>query len=274
MVFAQTERGGRPNVAAPENCIGCGHCVAACPTASVDHGLFPKERVHPVDRTALPSPDQLMMLLRARRSNRDLTRKPVPREYLVRILEAAHRAPTASNLQQVGFTVLTEPAQLRFAIEYTLRFCRRMLHLLEMPLLGPAVRRMVPGGDRYRATFRRLIEEYERHGRDRILRGATALILIHTPRSSRFGSTDCQLAYQNGSLMAEALGVSQIYTGFLCTAVRSDKKNRLARAFGIDGTIHAGMALGIPAEPFPNYIDKKPIEASFPADGQTMHNSL
>lgn len=261
MVFSQAEGDGRPNVAAPQNCIGCGHCVAACPTASVEHSLFPKERVHPVDRASLPTPDQLMMLIKARRSNRDLSRKAVPREYIDKILEAAHRAPTASNLQQVGFTVLTNPAHLRYAIEYTLHYCRRMLRLLDMPLLGPVLRRMVPGGDRYRGTFRRLIEEYEQRGHDRILRGGTALILIHTPRSSRFGSTDCQLAYQNGSLMAEALGVSQIYTGFLCTAIHADKKNRLAQAFGIDGTIHAGMALGIPTAPFPNYIDKKPISA-------------
>lgn len=268
MVFAQERPGERPEVAAPENCIGCGHCVAVCPTGSVLHELFPKERVHGIDRSALPSPEQLLLLLRARRSNRDLKKEPVPREYLEQIVEAAHRAPTASNLQQVGFTVATDPEQLRFAIEYTLDFCRRMMRLLEMPLLGPIVRRFVKGADRYRATFRRLIEEYEQHGRDRILRGATALILIHAPRENRFGAIDCQLAYQNGSLMAEALGISQIYTGFLYTAIRSDRKNRLARAFGIDGTIHAGMALGIPACRFPNYIDKKPAEVSFP-----MHNS-
>lgn len=260
LVFGQEKAGADVEVAAPENCIVCGHCAAACPTGAVVHAEFPADKVHPVDRTQLPTPDQLMLLCKARRSNRALSRKPVPQELLDRILEAAHAAPTASNMQQVGYTVLTDPADLRFVVEHTLGFCRRMLRLLEMPVLGPVVRRFVPAAGRYRLTFRRLLDEYEQQGRDRILRGATALVLIHTPAKNRFGAIDCQLAYQNGSLMAEALGVSQIYTGFVLTASRADKKNRLARRFGIDGTIHAGMALGMPEFLFPNRIDKKPLD--------------
>lgn len=261
-VFGQKKAGADVTVDAPENCIGCGHCAAACPTAAMRHSEFPPEKVHPVDRTQLPTPEQLMLLCKARRSNRVLSRKPVPQELLDRILEAAHTAPTASNMQQVEFTVLTDPADLRFVVEQTLGFCRRMLHLLEMPVLGALVRKAVKGSERYRQTFRRLIDEYEQHGRDRVLRGATALIFIHTPTGNRFGAIDCQLAYQNGSLMAEALGVSQIYTGFVLTAYNADKKERLARRFGIEGTIHAGMALGMPEFLFPNSIDKKPLVAT------------
>ena len=261
-VFGQEKPGGEVRVAAPENCIGCGHCAAACPAGAVEHSDFPADKVHPVDRAQLPTPEQLLLLCKARRSNRALSRRPVPREAIARILEAAHCAPTASNMQQVSFTVLTDPADLRAVVEHTLDFCRRMLRLLEMPVVGPVVRKAVKGAERYRLTFRRLIDEYDRHGRDRILRGATALIFIHTPAANRFGAIDCQLAYQNGSLMAETQGVSQIYTGFVLTALRSDKKNRLARRFGIEGTIHAGMALGMPEFAFPNYIDKRPLDAA------------
>ncbi len=261
-VFGQEKAGATVTVDTPDNCIGCGHCAAACPTAAMQHAEFPPEKVHPIDRTQLPSHEQLLLLCKARRSNRALTRKPVPQELLDRILEAAHTAPTASNLQQVSYTVLTDPNDLRFVVEQTLGFCRHMLRLLEMPVLGPVVRRFVKGADRYRLTFRRLIDEYDRHGRDRILRGATALIFIHTPADNRFGAIDCQLAYQNGSLMAESLGVSQIYTGFVLTAYNADRKHRLARRFGIEGTIHAGMALGMPEFAFFNYIDKKPLDAA------------
>ncbi len=262
LVFGQEQAGADVRITAPENCIVCGHCVAACPATAVVHSEFPADKVHPVDRAQLPSPEQLLLLCKARRSNRALARKPVPQEFVDRILEAAHAAPTASNLQQVGYTVLTAPDDLRFVVEYTLDFCLRILRLLEMPVLGPVIRRFVKGSDRYRQTFHRLIDEYERQGRDRILRGATALVLIHTPEENRFGAIDCQLAYQNGSLMAEALGVSQIYTGFVLTASHADKKNRLARRFGIRGKIHAGMALGMPEFLFPNSIDKRPLDAA------------
>lgn len=260
LVFGQEKAGAAVTVEAPENCIVCGHCAAVCPASAVSHSEFPPEKVHPVDPAQLPAPDQLLLLCKARRSNRVLTADPVPPESIDRILEAAHAAPTASNLQQVSYTVLTDPDDLRFVIEYTLGFCRRMLRLLEMPLLGFFVRRVVKGADRYRLSLRRLIDEYEQEGRDRVLRGATALIFIHTPAGSRFGTVDAQLAYQNGSLMAESLGVSQIYTGFVLTAAWADRKRGLARHFGIEGTIQAGMALGMPAFRFPNRIDKKPID--------------
>lgn len=262
MVFEQPETGGRPIVAAPENCIECTHCVAACPVGAVLHACFPRERIRRIDRSQLPSAEGLMLLMKSRRSNRDLTKRSVPAEHIDRILEAARYAPTASNLRQVGFTVVTDPAKLHRVIEYTLDFCRRMLRLLEMPVAGPVIRRFVKGADRYRMTFRRLIDEYEQHGRDRILRGATVLIFFHAPAGNRFGGIDCQLAYQNGSLMAEALGVSQIYTGFVYTAIRSDRKNRLAKELGIDGEIHAGMALGMPVGPFPNYVEKEAFGAA------------
>ena len=258
-VFGQEKAGAAVTVDAPESCIGCGHCAAACPAAAMQHAGFPPEKVHSVDRSQLPAPEQLMLLCRARRSNRALSRRPVPSEAIDRILDAAHCAPTASNMQQVAFTVLTDPADLRFVVEYTLGFCRRMLRLLEMPVLGALVRKCVKGAGRYRHSMRRLIDAYELQGCDRVLRGATALIFIHTPADSRFGAIDCQLAYQNGSLMAEALGVSQIYTGFVLTALRADRKNRLARHFAIGGTIHAGMALGMPEFAFPNYIDRQPL---------------
>ena len=106
-----------------------------------------------------------------------------------------------------------------------------------------------------------LISEFDK-GNDLILRGATAVILIHTPSESRFGCQDANLAYQNGSLMAESLGVAQFYTGFVCSAVEQDRNRRLAKMLGISGKIRAGMALGIPAFRYPNYIDRKDINVT------------
>ena len=76
---------------------------------------------------------------------------------------------------------------------------------------------------------------------------------------SRFGAEDGNLAYENASLMAEALGVSQIYMGFVLTAVRQDRKAKLAAMLGLDDRrICAVMALGMPQFRYPNYIDRAP----------------
>ena len=96
-----------------DRCIGCGHCVDVCPTGSVIHSDFPPQRVHTVNTGRLPAPEQVLELIRSRRSNRALTPRPIPDEALQRIVEAARYAPTASNSRQVSFTLVTRPEQLR-----------------------------------------------------------------------------------------------------------------------------------------------------------------
>lgn len=244
-----------------QGCICCGHCTAACPTDSVIHSDFPQETIHKIDYAALPTPEQLLLLSRVRRSNRAFSGKPIPAGSIELILEAAHRAPTASNMQQVEFTLVTDPALLRAISNYTVDLFSSIVRKLTNPLLKPILKLIIPGVYNYLPAFDRLMQEWA-NGNDMVLRGATAVIFIHTPGESRFGCQDANLAYQNGSLMAESLGVSQFYTGFVCSAYEQDKSKKLTELLGINGKIHAGMALGMPSFRFPNYIDKKAIKVN------------
>ena len=240
-------------------CIICGHCVAVCPSDAITHGSFPPSKVHRTDSSGLPSPDSLMLLCRSRRSNRGFNAEPVPVDKLSLILDAAHTAPTASNRQEVYFTLITDKEMLDKVVDYTMTSFASVIKKLKNPFLWPLLRRLMPANYKMLPRMERLLKEYKK-GNDPILRDAAALILIYTPSTNRFGRDDANLAYQNGSLMAESLGVAQFYTGYICTAIRRDRKNRLAAMLGIDGTIHAGMALGMPDFTYPKYIDRKEIE--------------
>lgn len=241
------------------SCIACGHCVAACPTCSVLHSEFPAEKIHKIDYTQMPTPEQMMLLCKVRRSNRTISTKPVSAEILDSILEAAHRAPTATNSQSVSFTLITNPQKLRQVSDFTIGIFDGILKKLQNPFLRPILKPFLSDIYRYLPVFERLKREHEA-GDDPILRKATALILIHTPESNRFGCEDANLAYQNGSLMAECLGVSQIYMGFVLSAIKQENKGTLAKSLGIDGRIRAIMALGMPSFRYPNYVDRKDIE--------------
>lgn len=92
-------------------------------------------------------------------------------------------------------------------------------------------------------------------GHDNVLRKATAVILISTRRNEMMSSADAQLAYQNASLMAESLGVAHFYLGYLCAALRL-APGKLEGSLGISGTVHAAMAIGMPAMRFDKYIDR------------------
>lgn len=245
-------------IESPKGCISCGHCVAVCPTASVIHSEFPAARVHPIDYALYPTAEQTMLLIKARRSNRVFSNKPIPTASLDLILEAGHRAPTASNQQQVGFTLITEPEHIRMIINFTVETFNDAAKKLKNPFLKPILKRMMPMAYRYLPVLERMKSELQK-GNDPILRKATAVILIHSPKSNSFGVEDSNLAYQNASLMAETLGISQFYTGFVLMATRQDKKGKLAKLLGIDEKVCAGMALGMPQFRYSNYIDRKDI---------------
>lgn len=262
MILQHSQNGAGIEVKEVQNCIVCGHCVAVCPTTAVEHSEFPAEKVHGFEYGGYPSPEQMLLLCRARRSNRAFSAQPVPEELLKQILEAAHRAPTASNAQQIAFTVVTDPERLRAITEFALGVFRAALKKMKNPVLTPLVRLLMPDAFRYVPVFERLLREDAR-GNDLILRKAKAVIFIHAPRESRFGYQDANLAYQNGSLMAECLGVSQFYTGFVCSAIEQEKQGSLEKSLGIDGKIFAGMALGMPAFRYGNYIDRKDIQVKW-----------
>lgn len=240
------------------SCIACGHCVDICPTGAVRHSEFPAEKVHLIDYAQLPTPEQMMLLCKARRSNRTITSKPIPASMLNQILEAAHRAPTATNAQMVSFTLVTDPRVLRQVSDFTINTFDGLCKILGNPVAKLILKPFLGDVYKYVPVFERLKRDHAA-GEDPILRKATALLVIHTPKSNRFGCEDANLAYQNASLMAECLGVSQVYMGFVLTAIKQ-KKSAFAQLLGIDGTTHAIMALGMPLHRYPRYVDRKEIE--------------
>lgn len=257
-IFIQDENSKAVKTQFVDSCIVCGHCVAVCPEDAVRHSEFSAEKVHHIDYSQLPTPQQMMLLCKTRRSNRVFSSKQISVDSLNMILEAAHRAPTGSNVQHVRFLTITNPEKLNQITGFTLDVFGGVLKKLKPPLIKPLIKYIMPDALRYIPVFERLINDHQKGG-DGILRKATAVIFMYTPKGARMGSIDANLAYQNGSLMAESLGVNQFYTGFVLNASKM-KKGKLEDLLGIEGEIHAGMALGMPAFRFPNYIDRKEID--------------
>lgn len=245
----------------PKGCISCGHCVAVCPSGAITHSEFPEGKVHDFDRSGFPDPDSVELLLKARRSNRAFSGREIPETHLRRIVEAAHRAPTASNLQQVGIIVVTDPEKLKQISEATVGKLYSLARLLACPPVKAVLKKIMPGNYKYLPSFLKMKSSLD-SGKDPILRGAKAAIFFVTPKKCRFGRQDSNLAYQNASIMAESLGVAHFYTGFVCSVADMDSR-RIGTILGISGTIHAGMALGMPAFCFEKYIDRKDADVRY-----------
>jgi nitroreductase len=196
-----------------------------------------------------------MLLVRARRSNRAMTNKEIPQDFLNQIVEAAYRAPTASNLQQVRMLLITDKDILHKISSFTIFAFHSVVKLVDNMLGRFIFKKFMPDTYKYLPAFRKMKAEFDK-GTDFILRDSTALLLIYTPKNARFGCEDANLAYQNASLMAECLGVSQFYTGFVLSGAKM-KKGKLEKLLGIEGKVQAGMALGMPAFRYLKYVDRK-----------------
>lgn len=240
------------------SCIGCGHCVCVCQDDAISHNLFPKSAIHPFNKNDYPTSDSLNILMKSRRSNRSMGKTAIPKEKLNAIIDAAYRAPTASNKQGLEFTLVQNEKNLKLITQFTLDVFGQIIKLFDNIIVRPIVKRTMPGVYRYVPTLKKIGDQYYNHGNDLILRNATAVLLISAPKNSQFGAEDTNLALQNASLMAQSLGVANIYMGFVLTATRQ-KKGKLEKKLGINGKIGAILALGIPNVQYVNYVDRNPV---------------
>lgn len=236
------------------DCIGCGHCVDVCPSGAFLHTDFTGDRIRTVRKELLPSPESLMELIRSRRSNRTITAAPIPRTSLDMIMEAARYAPTAENSRRVCLTLITDDTALQAVEASVIGMFMKLARIMLFPpirmVMRPFLRELY---DRVPALME--MDRQFRQGRRPSICDATALLVISAPKGYDFGSQDCNLAYQNSSLMAESLGVSQIYMGFVQTAMFLMGTRRAARILGIPKghKAFAIMGLGMPAFKYGRY---------------------
>ena len=107
-------------------CIGCGQCMAFCPTAAcVAPGLDPAQ-CRPLRHDLQPAAEQVEELIFARRSVRVFKETPLPRDVLLRLLDATRFAPTAKNAQPLRWIVLESRPQTKRLAELVVNWMRRL----------------------------------------------------------------------------------------------------------------------------------------------------
>ena len=251
------EQDAVPSLRHPEVCIGCGHCVDVCPTGAYVHTDFPADSIHDINRNILPDHETLMELIRSRRSNRTIIATPIPQRSLDMIQEAARYAPTAQNSRQVHIHLITDDEALlkveTATINYFMSLARFMLLPPVKAIMRPFLRKLY---DEVPALM--AMNEQFKKGQRPCICNCTALLILSAPKGYSFGAQDCNLAYQNSSLMAESLGVSQIYMGFVQTAMFMMGCKRAAKVLGIPKghKAFAIMGLGIPAFKYAKYTTR------------------
>jgi nitroreductase len=250
-----------------EGCIACGHCLAICPQDAIRHSEFPSTAIQAIQAEEVPTTEQVMTLIKTRRSIRAFRDKPLPKETIERIIDGARFAPSGHNSQSTQYLVVQDKAVLNqvsaMVIEYLKFEIRRFANPLFRTLALLADREKTESGLHEIPRFKQMTRSFE-SGADPILNGAPALLVFHAPRTVGFADVNAQLALQNASLVAHALGIGHFYTGWVLAPCRAPMarawNRRLPSLIGMPpgNELYGALALGYPIPRFKNLIERTP----------------
>lgn len=244
-------------------CILCGHCVAVCPPGAISHSALGSEGFDDIPRESRLDLDNLRAFLRRRRSVRAYRDQSVPRSVLEELVEVARFVPTASNQQNVAFTIVDGRATIRRLADLTVDFYDRQLQGLREPSAVEALRATM-SAEELRSTLNsiprleRLVSAYRR-GEDVLLWNAPVVLVAHAPKADYFGRDNCLFALYALMLAATARGVGTCLMGFVLRAVQQDGAIAEVLSLPPDQMAHAVLVAGYPRYEYSRLVPRKPI---------------
>ncbi|MBI9075236.1 MAG: nitroreductase family protein [Desulfatibacillum sp.] len=224
-----------PGPGLEQTCLGCGHCVAVCPTGALTHRDVPLEDCPEIRKDLVINQDQAEQFLRSRRSIRVYKDKSAPREVLQQLVDMAHYAPTAHNDQEVHFTVIEDKEEVKMLTGMVIDWMRATLKADKA--LGEKM------------FFHMFVGAWDM-GFDALCRSAPHMVLAHTEHGkspfSHYYPVDCASALAYLELAAPTLGLGTYWNGMFMAAALSCEPLRKALNLPKDHRLNGVLMLGYP----------------------------
>lgn len=215
------------------HCIECGHCYAICPAQAVSMPGYDERDCGSVVSMEEIDSVTLLAAMKSRRSIRQFKQLPVEQERIDMILQAGRYCPTATNSQNVAYTVLGSQQD---AIE---KLCIELLRKGQK--IASPVSKFVRNA--------KIDDQF-------LFKGAPLVIVV----SGTYG-VDASLASSYMELMAESLGLGVMYSGFFVAAAKlSGKVGKLLNLPPKHKPITC-MVIGYPDVTYQRIPPRKPLKA-------------
>ncbi len=256
-----------------EQCFSCGHCQAVCPVEAVsmdelisDFNFSTFTELRGVVKPGAGKVADLVALMRSRRSYRRYRAETVPLNFLEDLVKIGTTAPSGTNSQSWGFSILPERNDVLMLGNLTADYYRNLNRQARNGILRFLVKLFARDklGIYYRSYYDSIAEalrEWDEDGKDRLFHGAAAAILVTGRRGASCPAEDALLATQNILLAAHAMGLGSCLIGFAVEAMR--RSSSMKRAMEIDDSeeIYSVIALGYPDVKYHRPADRKTVVA-------------
>jgi nitroreductase len=247
-------------------CIGCGHCMAICPEGAITisgRELSADSLFELPAKESVANYDQLHNLYKIRRSLREFKNKPIEKELIDKILDAAKTAPMGLPPTDVHVVVLDSYDKVR---AFSFDFCRYLEGMqwfvskwflaLMRPFWGKSNDEMFKGF--IRPLFKVYIENMKQQKNLVMYDAPLAMYFYGSPYTD---PADPIVAATYAMLAGESLGLGNCMLGGIHPLIQNGKKARKFREkYGIKYPSREGLFVifGFPAVKY-----KKGIERTF-----------
>ncbi|MDY0390979.1 MAG: nitroreductase family protein [Desulfobulbus oligotrophicus] len=184
-------------------CIHCQHCLAVCPTGALSILGFKPEDSLPLPES-LPNAQQMIALIKGRRSTRRFLPEPLDPGLIEQMLATIANGPTGKNNRQCLFSVIEDPATMAVFRHELLEGLRRAV----------AERRLSQG----LSYFRHVVSAWDK-GRDIIFRNAPHLLIVTVPSTITTPDADSIIAMTYFELLAASMGIGTLWNAMIRWAI-------------------------------------------------------
>jgi len=246
-------------------CFRCAHCLVICPTGAIlyegsESPEFFKEAKKPEN---ILSFDDLIKLIRSRKSIRVFKEEPVPKEKIEAILEAMRYSPSASNRQNREYIVITNKEKIASlskdvgSMMLTIGKLLKFKYLLAPFVTGVLRRRLMNPRTKYSLDV--YIERTQK-GEDLMFFNAPCVIILHAPLYSRMSAADAGIAITHGMFAALSLGLGTCWIGFAHEYLSRFKKARRKLGVPKRNDVFGVFIVGYPNLEFLGGAPRRPLK--------------
>lgn len=216
------------------DCIMCGHCVAVCPKSAVSISGYETEPVTKEQSTSL-NPNDVLNVIRFRRTIRQFQKKPIPQEVLDQILEAGKLNHTAKNMQDVSYIVLDKEKEQIEAYAVSL------------------FRKVKPIAGIFSSTAKRV------NIGDHFMFFEAPTVIVITAKEKINGA----LAAQNMEFVAEANGLGVLFSGYFTMAANISPKIKKKLGIMKGKKVITTLVLGYPKVKYQRSVQREKVDVTY-----------